>query len=288
MNFFTDILSDPYFVWPLIISGILTIAFVIFYPLIKVGKLSVKEMLFNRQRNFWAFVVLILQLFMVFTITYSHKTMTRIDIVSDVFTVLKDEDLEESFRRIYVEYNKQLPYSTDMRDWLYTSLRLWINDMEEGIYRLDRDNMSMELAKKYQTVEECIIVTNVGSTNFFFGPNSDTYKQANIDIFKKLGFPVIRFYLWNPEKQILASDSKPGDMPRTYTAEEFKVEVEKIHDELKTVYSVIIDYTQIKDVQGILDILVKDYSFYARSELTPQLDQKSGYATANPKYLRYA
>jgi len=256
------------------LSALLFVATEFFFPIRSDDPLA------TNQKHFWAIMLTIISLVLGFSIKGSLETLRKIESVSAVFGELGNKEIEDEFRKIYVEYHKHFVGGDPVLDgWATRSLAYLRSEMSRGWIPIPRELASVEIGRIYPQARDSIIATNVGSTKFYF--TDRIYVLSNTDA-RDRGVPVIRFYLWGGQQKIeLTSD----DESKARTIDDFRKEVSRMHEQSGEVYSAVVDTAKLQEVR---DILLLDNRFVAETLLSPTWFPIRARATQDGENIRDA
>lgn len=260
----------------LLVSALLFVATEYFFPIDREDSTA------KKQKHFLSIMLTILSLVMGYDIKMGYDLQERIENVGSVFKKLPDAHVEATFQDIFTEYNRNFAHAQPvLKGWAGDALNVLVTDMRAGYISIPREDAKREIGKVYQDARENILASNVGGTKFYF--NNQIYIEANRIAFER-GVPVIRFYLYSKEHKVELRSSKQLEIP---TIEAFFAEVQALHKDLGTVYSAVID---ISDIQGgrARDLLQLDNKFAAETELAENWEPIRAKATEDPTNLKTA
>jgi len=239
------------------VSLLLFLATEFFFPIQK------DDLIARKQKHFWSIILTLFSLVLGESIKSSLELSDKIENIGSVFQELAEEDIRGQFQMLFTEYHRHFEHSRPLlKEWARQSFKQLTSDMKQGYIPLPNALAAEQIGKAYPTAKENIVATNVGTTKFYF--KNVGYIDNNVDTAKR-GIPVIRFYLFSKNRQI---ELRQSDKPQLVSFDDFCKEVGALHEQLKTVYSAVVDVDE-QDIREHRDLLLLDNEFVAETELVP-------------------
>lgn len=132
--------------------------------------------------------------------------------------------------------------------------------MKDGYVSMSLKSARNEMAETYETARTWVVVTNVGTLDFFLCEDT-AYQELNLSTFER-GVPVIRFFLYGPA---------PRQADSNFSFDQFKQQAMESMKRMKTACGVFINAgdvsTGVAGLDGPQDFLLIDNWFAAHAEM---------------------
>jgi hypothetical protein len=233
-------------------------------------------------RHFWSTTLAVLGLALSFLFSFIVSTEQRLGAVEstviDELTLLRrsiadlappiDAMNQQSERNRYLyemfirqsDFNLDPRYTDMLNAWVDESIESLANDIKDGFVAIPNDKLESTVNQLYRGAHAAavdgasdtagpasILATNVGSTSSYFGSgNSDskTWYQLAHEQAYNTHVPVIRFFIYHPNKDIYLGDGTEAEGIDAYTAE-----IENIHKNYQGLYTAVVDASEC----GLID-----------------------------------
>lgn len=190
-----------------------------------------------------------------------YRLENKVRAVSTSLSAVIETDLDEALRKIHQSYYLDFKKGEKrITAWVKKAITSLAEEMKSGYVSMSPKSARNEMAEMYNTADRWVIVTNVGSLDFFLRDDT-TYQDLNLKTFKR-GVPVIRFFLYGPA---------PRQQNINFNLSEFKQRAIKSMKKMNTVCGIFINAgdisTEIQELNGPQDFLLIDNSFVAHAEM---------------------
>lgn len=251
----------------------------------------------RNQKHFWSIMLFILSTLIGYEIKSAFETKAEIKVelenvqkglqtgfkqVSSIFGNLTNRNIQEKFQEIFSVYHQNFDHSkSPLKDWAIESLDSMYSDMSTGFISLPRELAAGQIGKIYPVATETIIATNVGDTEFYF--SNPSYILSNQAALNRQ-ITIIRFYLFSHDEHKMGNfRAAAGKSP----IQQFADQVKKLHGDLRTMYSVVIDADTLQGDPR--DILIMDNRFLAETKLhNKDWERLRALASEHPERLKEA
>ena len=253
----------------IVISALLWLAGERFLPV-----LLQETQLENRRRHFYSILLAVFSLAIGFTlkasfqipamITGLEKQITAVETdnqhVQQLFVAVTDSHMKEHFKDIFVSYHRDFKHpahSPLLESWVNRAIVDLSTEMNQISISLPSSAAMDEVLALYDLAERDIVATHVGSIKKYF--DNEQYKNKN-RFASQRDIAVVRFYLFDGE--LTKTVGNDNVIVETYakhgvTLTDYNEDVTRLHEEMGTLYSVVIPPDKL-DARQRRDLLMVD------------------------------
>ena len=232
------------------------------------------------QRHFYAALIAAFSLVMSYTIAYSHTLYQKIADVEAVVTSVTDTRMKSHFHDMIKSYhaNFRKP-SRLLAPWVELVVSDFNYQMDEERVTLPIEHAEDNILSLFQDggAYRYIVSVHFGSLQRY--TELRKFVQADKDAYDR-GVPVVRFYIFDGDLQQRTENpvAPMGDhggnpLKEVYvredgvTMDEYNSDVKRLHEEMKTLFSVVIPLRRL-EIDRKMDIIMVDGYFVARTSYT--------------------
>ena len=231
----------------------------------------------NRQRHFYSILLSVFSFAMCYVVKINLDVLQKITDVEQVFMAMIDSEVNKQLRDIHMNYHERFRQPSLLGFWAGYAIESLSTEMSRSSVLFPTLAVTEELFDVYKSATDHIFATHVGSLDQYLEDSG--YRDMNKHAFDR-GIPIVRFYLFDGTLERTISPEARNKITDVYvrdgvTLSAFNKRVGELHDEMKTLMSVVIPPDKL-EAHLRRDFLIADGNFLLERELDAGMIRVSG------------